>query len=1174
MSQSHEAPTADGNVLLALLAYQNDFIADEALITVLNAWAADKSRPLGQLLVERNAISPDVRALLESLVDRHLHAHHNAPCRSLAALSSIGSVRERLKQIADPDVAASMSHMPESADPFATRAPLPSGESVTTSVGAPTSGGLRFRVLRPHARGGLGAVFVAHDEELRREVALKEIQDRHADDPGSRARFLLEAEITGGLEHPGIVPVYGLGSYGDGRPYYAMRFIRGDSLKDAIERFYKEDHPGRDPSERAVAFRKLLGRFIDVCNAIDYAHSRGVLHRDLKPGNIMLGKYGETLVVDWGLAKPLDDRQEGAEEEQRLRPMSASGTAETVAGTAIGTPQFMSPEQAAGRLAELGPASDVYSLGATLYCLLTGQPPFTGDVGGILQRVQRGDFPRPHQIRTDVPRALEAICLKAMALAPPQRYTTPRLLADDAEHWLADEPVAVYREPLLARLARWARRHRTAVASTAVLLVTAVVALTVSTILISQEQNRTETQRKTAVEALQREREAIEARALAQVNALLDANPQAVPNIVKSLEPFQEMVLPRLRELRGRSDLSEKHRARAALALLPIDVEQVPYLRQRMLDAEPAELLLIRDSLTAHGPQLATGLWPLLADPGQPAETRFRAAVALAAFDPSNDAWTAAGTPVAEHLLGSNSLLLGLWADALRPVRSALIGPLGKVFRGPPGERRSLAANLLADFAAGRPDLLADLLLDADAGQYVTLMSRLQAHPERAAVRMEAELAKSVTVSASEDDREALARRQANAAVTLLRLNRAGRLWPLLRHQPDPRVRTHIIHRLGPLGADAKVLTERMDVETDVSVRRALVLSLGEFNEQQLPAAGRQALAAQLLPVYRNDPDTGVHSAVDWLLTRWDQSPELRKIDRQLAVAKKTVERNWDLNGQGQTLAVIRGPVDFDMGSPEGEIGRNARAEPRYRCRIPRSFAVATREVTVDQFRRFLRDHPGVGDPLAGQEQYSPHGDGPILNLSWFDAVKYCRWLSEQERIPEAQMCYPPIEQIKEGMKLPKDYLTRTGYRLPTEAEWEYACRAGATTAYSFGASDDLLGQYAWSLRNSSERGGECARPGGRLKPNDLGLFDVHGNVYEWCQDRVHPYPKNDGQASEDREDKVLLVHNKEDATDSRIFRGGSFVDLTAMLRSAYRDNTRPTNRVTSIGLRVARTMP
>jgi tRNA A-37 threonylcarbamoyl transferase component Bud32 len=308
-------------------------------------------------------------------------------------------------------------------------------------------------------------------------VALKQILDQHADDPGSRQRFLIEAEITGGLEHPGIVPVYGLGTYGDGRPYYAMRFIRGDSLKEAIEGFHAHGTSKKDSGRQSLDQRKLLRRFMDVCNALEYAHTRGVLHRDIKPGNIIVGKHGETFLVDWGLAKATGRSEPGAA-ERTLMPSSASGSAETLPGSALGTPAYMSPEQAAGDLDCLGPRSDVYSLGATLYFLLTGKPPQEGDdVGELLRRVRQGDFARPRQLSPSIDPALEAICLKAMATKPEDRYPSCRALAEDVERWAADEPVTAWREPFGRRARRWMRRNRTVVAAVVVALVAGVVGL-------------------------------------------------------------------------------------------------------------------------------------------------------------------------------------------------------------------------------------------------------------------------------------------------------------------------------------------------------------------------------------------------------------------------------------------------------------------------------------------------------------------------------------------------------------------------------------------------------------------------------------------------------------------------------------------------------------------------
>jgi len=479
---------ADRNLLLGILALQMDFISRDALLDAMQAWVFDKTKSLGQILLDRHALGAETHALLEALVLKHLEQHDHDAEKSLAALGSLGPVREELQQIADAELEASLACVPATRkgdDPYPTR---------VESVGMATSAGLRFHILRPHARGGLGEVFVAEDGELHREVALKQIQERHADNPESRARFLVEAEITGGLEHPGVVPVYGLGQYADGRPFYAMRLIRGDSLKEAIERFHQPKTPGPDPGERALALRKLLGRFIDVCNAMAYAHARGVIHRDLKPGNIMLGPYGETLVVDWGLAKPVGraETARGGKEEVTLKPSSGSSYVATQAGSAIGTPAYMSPEQAAGRLDEIGPASDIYSLGATLYTLLTGKSAFAEtDAGSVLQRVEKGAFLRPREVRREVPPALEAVCLKAMALHAEDRYASPRVLADDVEHWLGDEAVMAYREPAPARWRRWGRKHPGLVSGGLALAGTGAVALMIGLFLLQSESRRT-----------------------------------------------------------------------------------------------------------------------------------------------------------------------------------------------------------------------------------------------------------------------------------------------------------------------------------------------------------------------------------------------------------------------------------------------------------------------------------------------------------------------------------------------------------------------------------------------------------------------------------------------------------------------------------------------------------
>jgi len=448
-----------------------------------------------------------------------------------------------------------------------------------------------------------------------------------------------------------------------------------------------------------------------------------------------------------------------------------------------------------------------------------------------------------------------------------------------------------------------------------------------------------------------------------------------------------------------------------------------------------------------------------------------------------------------------------------------------------------------------------------------------------------------------------LAKRQANAAVALLKMNYPEKVWPLLKYTPDsrvkescdPRVRSYIIHRCAPMGADAGVIITHLAMEKDVTIQRALVLSLGEYNAQGLPGDWN-SLVRQIQDIYRTAPDPGLHGATEWLLCSWNQYPWLKQTNEGWAKDKEKREQTlddvstqsrrpaaapegtpaapprWYVTDQAQTMVVIPGPVEFLLGSPTTEArrpdGPTGKVETQHTKRIMRSFAIAAKEVTMGQFRRFHKDYFQT-DYEDGKEA-SPSDDCPVNTVSWYQAASYCNWLSKKEGIPENQWCYEKNASGKfdEGMQLvPR----RAGYRLPTEAEWEYACRAGALTSYSYGESDELLGKYAWYSENARDRGMLPGEPGhfGKsgltltLKPNDFGLFNMMGNASEWCQSKFEDY-----KAGEDIEDRER-IENKY----ARMIRGGAYTYLAGSVRSAYRIWALPSYRYPSIGFRPAKTL-
>ncbi|MBL8823891.1 MAG: serine/threonine protein kinase [Planctomycetia bacterium] len=336
-----------------------------------------------------------------------------------------------------------------------------------------------------HAQGGLGQVFQAQDLFLNRRVAVKTLLPQWCGSEHAREDFLCEARVTSQLEHPGIVPIYQVGQLADKRPCYSMRFIEGQTLQQAI----KEYHQGQSSqtSEKRLAFRHLLSRFVAVCQTVAYVHSKGVLHRDLKPENIMLGKFGETIVLDWGMSPRQQKTSRGATDWNANRNLSH------YSGSIQGTLGYLSPEQASGGSAEITSETDIFGLGATLYAILCNRPPYQQITKeSAFEQALLAKFDPPSSIVGGVPRALEAICLKAMSREPGDRYASASALASDVDRFLADEPVTAWKEPWVVTFKRFLRHHHSLVAVLVALGIVIPLATAIGSWLLAKEHTKSQ----------------------------------------------------------------------------------------------------------------------------------------------------------------------------------------------------------------------------------------------------------------------------------------------------------------------------------------------------------------------------------------------------------------------------------------------------------------------------------------------------------------------------------------------------------------------------------------------------------------------------------------------------------------------------------------------------------
>lgn len=984
--------------------------------------------------------------------------------------------------MSDPDLTIDQPHPPTGTPSNATSAL--GGSGTDAPLGSVRYFG-DYELIAEIARGGMGVVFRARQMSLNREVALKMILTGQLAGPADIARFHAEAEAAANLDHPNILPIYEVGEH-QGQQYFAMKLVPGGNLAAKVAELVKD-------SKAAVAV------FTKVCRAVDFAHRRGILHRDLKPGNILLDADGTPYVTDFGLAKKVDG-------DSNL----------TQSGAIVGTPSYMAPEQARAEK-QLTTGVDVYALGAILYELLTGRPPFRGPtvLDTILQVLEK-EPTDPRSVNLKVDRDLSVIALKCLEKNPAKRYESAAALADDLDRWVRDEPILARPVTRTERVWKWTKRNpgRAAVVAAGVLVL--VVATVAGLVIRDRVKERQKADYATAL-----------------VGRVFDANITQVPGIVNEMNGYRAWTDPLLRDEKEKAANDPRKQLHASLALLPVDAGQMDYLYERLLTGEPQEVVVIREALSGHKDDLTERLWALLENPKNDQERRLRAACALAIFAPDDVRWEKVGPDVAATLVNQEPFVIAQWANALKGAGRWLLSPLGDFLvdesRSLPA--KSLVAKVYGHFATDVPD---------------------------ANARLENQLTETSGPEVTADARIALAKRQASIGVALVVMGQGEKAWRLLRHRPDPTVRSYLIERLAAGGVDPKVLVARLADEKDVSARRAILLSLGEYGPDRLSPVERQHLLPRLLDLYRDDPDPGIHGAAEWLLRKWEVVEDVKVLDKALATGKVEGQRRWYRNRQGQTMVIVPGPVEFTQGSPVTEAVR-IEDEGAHRKRIPRTFAIASKDVTVNQFREFRKDH-------NSNKAYAPTGDCPVNQMTWYDCAAYCNWLSEKEGIPENQWCYVPNAkgEYDNGMTMAPDYSKRTGYRLPTEAEWESACRAGATTAYSFGEPVELLGKYGWFDGNTLGK----SHPVGLMKSNDLGLFDMHGNIWKWCQDAYREYPKVASDKVAEDNDNITDVNS----SDRRVLRGGSFDVLPSSVRSANRTYYVPAWRLDYNGFRPART--
>ena len=695
------------------------------------------------------------------------------------------------------------------------------------------------------------------------------------------------------------------------------------------------------------------------------------------------------------------------------------------------------------------------------------------------------------------------------------------------------------------------------------------------------------------------------------VGRLSSAEPVQLPVIIQELDGNPRVAATFLSPLvSAEATTVDENRSRlhARLATVARDHSLIEPLLEELLTNKDAYVGPIRQQLRPFAGELTDKLWGILRDHKAEVNRRFRAAMALVDYVPESagDLWTEQDLQfVAKQLVAANAEYQPLLRDYLRPIRARLLPDLAQVFGDAKSNdaQRLSAANAFADFAANDITTLSPLLAVATPAQFDVLYPIVASAPTPSTVTELSKIA--ATLPPTELDpvgRVPFGQHRANAAVTLLRLGEREKVLPVFDLTDDPEALTQFIFRSRDRGVRAEELLECLRIVNDGPINRfprhsryALLLALGEYTLDEIPAAPRAGLLKQLADWYANDPSADVHGAVGWLLRQWGQQEIVRRVDRTavpycadrewftLAITtapSKSEEKPSQENAESLAEAesephfelpapktfyftfIVFPAGDYEIGSVENEPHRSKPTETRHAVHLTEPVALLDREIRFEELITFSQKFSKVMRQFDANPQDA--GYGP----DWYDSVAFCRWLSQQRGLSESDQSYADPESLNEVEFLrepnpdvdwaPRNWpldLGRRGFRLPTESEWEVACRSGTRTTFGYGSDEALLDRFGWVSTNS----GKHVHPPQKLRPSLRGVFDLHGNLFEW----THDWYKEYGVAA-----LTDPLGAKEGS--SRIFRGGSWEHDAALCRAAARATGIPTDRAGYVGFRLA----